>query len=433
MMAESDIKTGESLQEQIKHLKEQLSEAIETIYAIRNGQIDALMVREHGAPALYTLKTADQTYRMFIEKMPEGAVTLNRSGIILYSNTRFAAMINFPLSKVTGQPFEKFVAPEHREWFRSLFNTSWNKDMKAETTLSCGDDAVPVQLSLTTLELDGGASLNIIVTDLTMQKEVQRELRLKNDQLELLNHELSKSNHDLQQFASVASHDLQEPLRKIQIFSKFLRENDFDSLSESARRNLEKIISSAQRMKILILDILNYSRLSANNTQYSAVDLGVLVNDILDDFELKINEKKAVVKSNTLPVIEANPGQMRQVFQNLLSNSLKFCRKDTDPLIVISQEELNEADVSEFPGPATDYCKISIADNGIGFDNQYSSLIFSLFEKLHSKDTYDGTGIGLAITKKIIEKHKGYISATGFEGQGATFTIVLPIKQATRP
>ena len=432
-MTESDTKTQESLLEQISSLKEQLSEANETIDAIRSGQIDALVVRDQDGPALYTLKTADQTYRMFIEKMPEGAVTLNRAGIILYSNTRFAAMINCPLSKVTGQLFETFVSPEYLENFRSLFTTSWTKDMKAEITISCGEGSVPVQLSLTTLELDGGSSLNIIVTDLTMQKEAQQELSRKNDLLESLNYELSQSNHDLQQFASVASHDLQEPLRKIQIFSKFLRERDFDTLSEAARHNLEKIISSAQRMKVLIVDILNYSRLSANNTQYSPVDLGTLVSDILDDFELKINERNAVVTTGALPVVEANPGQIRQVFQNLLSNALKFCRTDVIPNIVISQEELNQDELSGLPGVAADYCKISISDNGIGFDDKYASLIFSLFEKLHSKDLYDGTGIGLAITKKIIEKHNGFIRAAGIEEKGAKFTIVLPKKQLSRP
>jgi two-component system CheB/CheR fusion protein len=421
-MNEIKTKTYEELEHEINSLQEQLSDANDTIEAIRTGQIDALVVKEQSGHSLYTLKTADQTYRVFIEKMPEGAVTLNGSGIILYSNSKFASMVGCPLSTVIGHSFEDFVVQEHKDIFRRIFKRSWQEDIKTEVTLNCGESSIPVQISLTTLNLDGGFSLNVIVTDLSAQKEAQRQLSIKNQQLESLNNELSQSNHDLQQFASVASHDLQEPLRKIQIFSKFLRDKDFDVLSANARQNLDKIISSAQRMKVLILDILNYSRLSATNTHYEPTDLNQMLKDILDDFEIKIGEKKATITIEPLPLVEVNPGQMRQVFQNLISNALKFSREDEAPRISIMSGEITDN------GP-TPSCRIIIRDNGIGFEEKYAATIFSLFEKLHSKDMYEGTGIGLAITKKIIDKHNGQILAKGIEGKGAEFIIVLPLRQ----
>ncbi|MDO9375958.1 MAG: ATP-binding protein [Ferruginibacter sp.] len=426
---ETTHKSTDELLAEIENLKIQLEEANDTIEAIRTGQVDALIVKSDNGHELYTLKSADQTYRVFIEKMTEGAVTLNRDGIIVYSNSQFGKMVGLPLSKITGIFFSSFISPGDENTYEDLISRGWTEDSKGEVLLSSATKVIPVQLSITTLELDEGTSLSIILTDLTPQKQTQLLLKANNEKLQQMNHELELSNHDLQQFASVASHDLQEPLRKIQIFSNFLKERFATDLTQEASAYLDKIISSSQRMKVLIIDILSYSQLSQEDNSYVFTDLNVLINEVLEDYEILLKEKKASIIVDPLPSIEVNPGQMRQVFQNIISNALKFIRKDTPPYIRISANP--GVDGNE---PATNnesFCYLSFKDNGIGFDDKFARTIFTLFRRLHTKDKFEGTGIGLAISKKIIEKHRGNIIAKGQEGVGSEFIIVLPTRQNT--
>ncbi|GEO10765.1 sensor histidine kinase [Segetibacter aerophilus] len=422
-------KTYEELLDEVTHLRHQLDEANDTIEAIRTGQVDALVVLGEKGHELYTLKTADQTYRLFIEKMIEGAVTLNRQGIIVYSNSQFARMVNLPLSKVLGLPFSNFIAPPFINQFFDLFEKGWKEDCKGEISLVNQDKHIEFQLSFTTLELDEGVSLSIILTDLTQQKETQRQLKQNNLQLEEINRALEISNHDLQQFASVASHDLQEPLRKIQIYSNLLKEKFASQFSTSAGTYLQKIINSSERMRVLIQDILSFSRLSDKDNKFELTDLQALIKELLKDFEIVIEEKKATITVEELPMIEVNPGQIRQVFQNVISNALKFSRLGVNPVITISGARICDNLYDSEPDTKGAYACIHVKDNGIGFDEKYMSNVFTLFKRLHTKDEYEGTGIGLAITKRIIEKHNGSIIAKSTEGIGSDFVIVLPVKQ----
>jgi signal transduction histidine kinase len=425
---ERTYKTNEDLEKQLEELRHQLDEANETIEAIRTGQIDALVVHSENGHQLYTLKTADLTYRIFIEKMTEGAVTLNFQGIILYCNSQFARMVELPLSNIIGLSFEQFIAPGNRAEYTVLFKKCWQIDGKGEVLLLAGEKQTPVQLSLTSLQLDEGVSLSIILTDLTSQKATQEQLSANNKQLEKINAALETSNHDLQQFASVASHDLQEPLRKIQIYSNLMKDKQSE-LTPELKNYLEKIIHSSGRMKKLIIDILNYSRLSAKHTEVEDVDLTTLVKELKEDFELIIQEKKAQINIGELPNIQVNRGQIRQVFQNILSNALKFSKADNRPEIIISSKKISEKSFDSAEKKDGDFCLISIRDNGIGFDEKYIKNIFALFERLNSKDKYEGTGIGLSIAKKIIDKYNGLITAKSKEGSGAEFKIILPVKQ----
>ncbi|HEX8461873.1 MAG TPA: ATP-binding protein [Segetibacter sp.] len=424
-----ETKTHEELLNEVNELRLQLEEANDTINAIRTGQVDAFVVLGKKGHELYTLKTADQTYRLFIEKMTEGAVTLDTHGIILYCNSKFASMVNIPLSKAIGLSFYDFIYPSFAESFSNLFNKGWVEDCKGEIGLIYRNSYLEFQLSFTTLELDEGVSLSIILTDLTEQKESQRQLKLNNQQLEEINQALETSNHDLQQFASVASHDLQEPLRKIQIYSNLLKERFAVDFPTSANTYLEKIITSSERMRVLIHDILSFSRLSENDNNFALTDLKLLAEELLKDFELIIEEKQATIIVEDLPTIEVNPGQIRQVLQNILSNALKFSRKGTNPVICIFGKRICDSSYDSAAQTDGPFACIHIKDNGIGFDEKYMSNVFTLFKRLHTKDKYEGTGIGLAITKRIIEKHNGSIIAKSTEGQGSEFIIVLPVQQ----
>lgn len=426
---ERNVQSIDALMAELQETRRQLDEARELIEAIRTGQVDALVVQNGSTPRLYTLKTADQAYRVFIEKMTEGALTLNREGIILYANTRFSEMIGLPLSAIIGLSFEQFIPKDNRPFYRKLFMTAWSSDCKGEIKLVYKKYHTPVQLSLTALELDEGISLSIIITDLTLPKTTQKKLEENNRQLEHLNQTLEASNHDLQQFASVASHDLQEPLRKIQMFSQLLKTKVAERLNKEELYYLEKIINSGHRMKTLIIDVLNYSRLSADNSDFVPTDLNILVKELLEDLELLISDKKASILNFGLPLVEVNRGQMRQVFQNLVSNALKFSKEGVAPLIEIKSKYLADKSFTSSEQANGPFCLLTITDNGIGFDEKYAGIIFSLFERLHSKDSFEGTGIGLAITKKIIEKHQGLIQVKSTPGVGTQFMIVLPLKQ----
>jgi len=286
---------------------------------------------------------------------------------------------------------------------------------------------MPVKLSLTTLELELGISLSIILTDLTNEKRTQKQLEKSNMELAKSNIALEISNHDLQQFASVASHDLQEPLRKIQIFANMLNEQGNENPREF-RKYLGKIIYSTGRMRNLIVDILNYSRLSVNDPFYEWVDLNELVAELKGDFDLILADKKAKIISEDLIELYCNKGQLRQVFQNLISNALKFSSADRNPEIHISSRRVNTKSFKAESNPKGKFVIISIKDNGIGFESKYVDSIFSLFERLNPKDKYEGSGLGLAIAKKIIEKHNGLITAIGVNDSGAEFRFILPIE-----
>ena len=291
-----------------ERLRRQLEEATETLTAIRAGQVDAFVVQGKGGHELYTLKAANQTYRVFSETMNEGAVTLNTDGLVVYSNSMFAGMIGLSLSRVIGESFSTFVADESAPVYARLFALSWAEDHKVELLIRDKNGLIPCLLSVNRLELDEGTSLSMILTDLTIQKESQRLLEENNTELARTNVALEISNHDLLQFASVASHDLQEPLRKILIFADLLQNRHTHDLPPDSLRQLEKIAQSSQRMKRTIVDILTYSRLSTNADRFLPTNLNDLVADVLTDFDLIISEKQAVVHVEPLPVAEVNQG-----------------------------------------------------------------------------------------------------------------------------
>jgi PAS domain S-box-containing protein len=257
---------------------------------------------------------------------------------------------------------------------------------------------------------------------------LNEELVATNEELSEANANLTKANGELEQFAYVASHDLQEPLRKIQIFTNILNERHAAHLPDDAGTYLSKIGTSAMRMANLIKDLLDYSRLTHNRTLFQQVDLNNIIENVIDDFEVLIKQKKITISAEALPVVRAIPIQMNQLFYNLIGNSIKFSKKGTEAFIAITVKQLTQDHVQEYPALRKEnkYFEITVTDNGIGFSQQYAEQIFTIFQRLNDKSKYGGYGIGLALCKRIVQNHNGLIYAFGEQNVGASFKIILP-------
>jgi signal transduction histidine kinase/CHASE3 domain sensor protein len=252
------------------------------------------------------------------------------------------------------------------------------------------------------------------------------EQYLNTANLEESNKHLRTINAELESFNNIVSHDLQEPLRKIQMFISRLEENEFDSLSENGQDQFKRIASSANRMQNLLIDLVNYSRAMKGDRAFAETDLKEIMNDVINELAMNIEEKQAVIKVGKLPVINAIPTQIHQLFVNLMTNALKFTKPGVAPQVKISEEKISEGETCD--GIAVygkHFIKLVFVDKGIGFDQEFADKIFMLFRRLE-KETYDGTGIGLAICKKIVENHNGFICAESNLGKGARFIIYLP-------
>jgi signal transduction histidine kinase len=258
------------------------------------------------------------------------------------------------------------------------------------------------------------------ITSETRVKELNKQL------LENIN-QLESTNKELDRFAYMASHDLQEPLRKIRIFSERISDTYGKDIGEEGKMYIEKMQSACIRMQNLIDDILAFSKISVEKGSLINCNMNVLVDEVLQDMEQRIREKDARVNVEKLPELQVNPELMKSLFENLISNSLKYSRKEVAPEISIStrlDEHISASDLS-----VKKYYRICVKDNGIGFEQQYADQVFTMFKRLHAGPEYKGTGIGLAICKKIVEEHNGHISAKSTVNEGTTFTISLPVPE----
>jgi PAS domain S-box-containing protein len=240
--------------------------------------------------------------------------------------------------------------------------------------------------------------------------------KLDEEKLKFYANKLEQSNRELRDFASIAAHDLQEPLRKIQAFGDRLSVRYRKDLSDEAQDFLDRMLSSTKRMRRLIDDLLTYSRVAMHIQSFESISLEQVVQDVLSDLELCVEQTKAQISTSNLPIVNADPSQMHQLFQNLIGNALKFCRPHMTPIIQISAIQ------------SQDECLLLITDNGIGFDEKYLDRIFTIFQRLHGREEYEGTGVGLAVCRRIVERHGGSITAKSIPGQGAQFLVSLPLK-----
>lgn len=279
--------------------------------------------------------------------------------------------------------------------------------------------------------VDKNVSANTVITEPDLDyKQMVLEKEKFQKILENKVRELDRSNKELEEFAYIASHDLQEPLRKITSFSERLKEKLPSNLEPDVQLYLNRMLAATDNMRTLIDNLLEFSRTSRISEPFVRTDLNTIISEVRADLELKIEETSTKIESNTLPVIDAIPMQMRQLFTNLFTNAIKFKGEGASPEIEIKATVLSDEErESNHLRQNTSYYKIIVKDHGIGFDQEFSMKIFQIFQRLHGKAEYPGSGIGLAICKKIVENHSGRIFAQSEPGKGAEFIIILPESQ----
>lgn len=406
--------------------------------------IDYLMTHRQER-AIFLQLNKETAERRAAQTLLTGVLDSSIDGIISLASVRNekGKITDFKFSLV-NDAFEKLTGYKEEELLESILTekTALNQEgvftkyaLVAETGESItfeyffSQGKREVWFSIVAVKLEDG--LAVTFKDITTIKEAQEEILHYQKELENKVVELNRSNTELEQFAYIASHDLQEPLRKIQAFGDRLAIKYTKTLQEEGKDYISRMKNAASRMQTLINDLLNFSRVKANNS-IENIDLKSLAEDVTSDLETRITQLNATIHIGNLPVIEGDKRQIGQLFQNLISNALKFHRKEVAPKITVESKGLDKEILHEKYLISSDkkYFEIKVSDNGIGFDNKYLDKIFTIFQRLHGRTEYEGTGIGLAICRKVVENHKGVITANSILNAGTTFYIVLPEKQS---
>ena len=412
-------KNIDALQAEIAALKEELFESNSIVNAIKQGDVDALVVHNNGVPQLYSLETADYTYRLLIEKFRQGALSISRNGLILYCNDYFSQLVHIPSEMIIGTYLSEYL--DNPAQFGQIIEAIKYGITTHEILFRYDHNqkTFPGSISLTDLEPSVEA-IGIVITDLTEKKKHEEALFRHHQELEEKINELHRTNSNLKEFIHVISHDLKEPLRKIVMHSDRI---DGSYLSESDTKAMNVLKVSALRLNSLIDDLVQYSSHTAQ-LERTEVNLVAIIHEVVDDLEILITDKKAKIEIGKLPVLKASKVQIRQLFANLITNAIKYSKADTPPLIQIVQDDNLNA---EIPNQNTKFVKIQIKDNGIGMESSHLLKIFTIFQRLHGRNEYSGNGIGLAICKKIMENHSGNITVESTLNEGTVFNLYFPI------
>ena len=376
-----------------------------------------------------TLAEERNLLRSVMDAMPEQVFVTDRAGRFIIDNISHRDFLGAKsAAEIEGRSAADFfpasIAAAMAEDDRAIMEAGQPVLNREDLVVRFDGEVVWISTTKVPLRDVEGRCIGLVGVsgDISVRKEAEERLRLAAEQLR-------KSNLELQEFASVASHDLQEPLRKIQAFGDRLRTKCAPALGEDGRDYLDRMQDAARRMQILIHDLLTLSRVTSKAQPFQPVDLRKIAEEVASDLEVRIEQTGAQVEIGRLPAIDADPAQMRQLFQNLISNALKFQRAGAQPVVSVSAKVLDNAESLAGAMPGEEICRIVVRDNGIGFDKRYVDRIFQVFQRLHSRSEYEGTGIGLAVCRKIADRHGGTISAKSAEGEGATFIVTLPVKQ----
>ena len=373
---------------------------------------------------------SEKRLNSIIENAVDGIITINERGIVDMVNPSAAKMFGYRPEEVVGQNIKMLMPPPdkhaHDKYIANYIKTGHKKIIgigREVTGLKKNGETFPFRLSVSEINLSGKKAFAGIIHDITEQKNAEEQLRRYAD-------ELMRSNRDLEDFAYVSSHDLQEPLRKIQAFGDRLFQMEKNNLGTKSKDYLERMLSASSRMQKLINDLLTYSRVTTKTQPFKLIDLNAVAEHILTDLEVSIENTGAHIEVSKLPVIEADELQMQQLFLNLVSNSLKFIHQDRPPKIKIWSEVIRKSKhLTNTTG--NEFVKLYFQDNGIGFDAKYTDRIFNIFQRLEGQQ-YGGSGIGLAICKKIAGRHGGSIEAHSEPGEGAVFSVILSTKQTKK-
>jgi PAS domain S-box-containing protein len=407
-------RSKKELLDEIEDLQIRLREAEETLSAIRDGEVDAMIVAGPEGEGIYTLTGAEQPYRVFVEKMNEGALTLTADATIFYCNKRFSEMLRMPLEKIVGSSLCRLVVKDDLDACMGILEHGKNHGGKGEVRLKTSDGGMlPIRLSVSPMHVGTVIAACAVVTDISERKSAEEKIGTYMSKLEI-------SNKELQDFAFIASHDLQEPLRKLQVFGDLLVEKHRESLDSQAFDYIVRMQKAAARMSALLRSLLNYSRVATNAQAFTRVNLKEAVREALSNLEIRIRETHGSVTVGDLPSIQGDRSQMIQLFQNLIANAIKFQAQDKSPVVNIHSRPV------ENHRPKEKKYEIYVEDNGIGFDEKYLDRIFRPFERLHGRGEYGGVGMGLAICKKIVDRHHGTITAKSVPEEGTVFVLSFP-------
>jgi PAS domain S-box-containing protein len=382
--------------------------------------------------ALEERPESEERFRELFETAGDAIITVDSEQRIVLFNKQAEAMFGYQVDEVIGRPLGMLLPADvrgvHEEHVKHFAGGDVDRRVIGQRATLSGlrSDGVmfPVEIAISKRLAKGEFEFTSVVRDITERKEME-------DAVDAYAKSLERSNVELEEYATVAAHDLQEPLRKIEIFADRIVTNSADELSAQSADYLERLGRSVHRMRALIDDLLSYAQVSAQPRNFESVDLGTLAGEVIIDLtggDVIIDLTGGDVNIGHLPVIDADPIQMSQLLRNLIGNALKFHRPDIPPMVTVEGQIVDDEHTG---GPRI--CRLTVRDNGIGFDEMYADQIFSMFQRLHGVSEYPGAGIGLALCRRIVEHHGGDITVTSTPGEGSTFVVSLPVTHDPEP
>ncbi len=378
-----------------------------------------------------TLKEREYNLEQLLINAPDAVIVIDQNSLITYWNPQAEKMFGWKAHQVIDQSLSGTIIPrQHREahdyGMKRYLATGdahvLNKTVEI-TAINIRGEEFYISLSISSTSQNGKVAFIAFIRDIREQKKNETELEKKQMELEI-------SNQQLEQFAHVASHDMKEPIRKIKTFSNLLESELGFLLTENGRKYLSKINSAADRLQSMVEGVLNFAIAGSIRDTFEDVDLNGILFDIENDLEVLIKQKKAVIAYEKLPELHGAQFLIYQLFYNLIYNSLKFSKETEQPVIAIRANEIDNPVINDNPDNTHTwrYIKVQLKDNGIGFNQQHASEIFKTFTRLHNRSRFEGTGLGLSLCKKIMDRHNGFIKAEGEEGVGATIIMLFPVQ-----
>lgn len=422
---QKQLETTSRAHREVKEQLEQIKLAREQFVHQRSELVRSKDVLElHVRARTQQLEKLQREYALILNSAGEGICGFDINGKVTFANPAAAKMMGAQVTEVIGrharEVFPQFVQPS------ITAANGHHNPVEVVATRIDGSKFVAEFIRTPIQEGERAVGEVLMFKDITERTQAADRLAKKAE-------ELARSNAELEKFAFVASHDLQEPLRKIQAFGDRLKAKCDEANLKEGRDYLERMQSAAARMQTLIYDLLSFSRVIRRTEAFAPIDLNTIAREILVDLEVRIEKSGGRVEVGALPTLEADGTQMRQLLQNLIGNALKFHLPSKPPVVRVESRKLPAGPTGE-NGPPMDgeWCEVSVSDNGIGFDEKYLDRIFEVFQRLHSRQEYEGTGMGLAICRRIVDRHGGRITARSTPGEGASFLITLPLRQPAK-